>query len=176
MYIQRFTLHNPDQILENFCQNLAQQLKGTTMKFEYKNLTIGKTFLIVDSENKKTIDFYIKFLKKLNINLKFKEKNLANFKYANYQFYTPEKLDMLLFQEGLSCSFDMVFWSTLHLENIKLYQWGKEIFKSEWRSLIYNDESIDREYLLQHNNIISILSKKFILTQPSKEEYNIYAF
>lgn len=169
-------MHNPDQILDNFCKNLEQQLKDTTMKLEYKNLTIWKTFVIIDSGNKKTVDFYVKFLKKLNINLKFKEKNLANFKYANYQFYTPEKLDMLLFQEGLSCSFDIVFWSTLHLENIKLYQWGKEILKTEWRSLIYNDENIDRECLLQHNNIISILSKKFILTQPSKDQYNIYAF
>ena len=176
MYIQRFKLHNPDQILEDFCQNLEQQLKDTTMKLEYKNLTVGKTFVIIDNENHKKIDFYVKFLKKLNINLKFKEKNLANFKHVNYQFYTPEKLDMLLFQEGLSCSFDIIFWSTLHLENIKLYQWGKEIFKTEWRSLIYNDANIDGKYLLQHNNIISILSKKFILTQPSKEQYNIHAF
>lgn len=176
MYIQKFKLHNPDQILEDFCKGIEQQLKGTNLKLEYKNLTIGKTFMIIDNENQKTIDFYVKFLKKLNINLKFKEKSLANFKHANYQFYTPEKLDMLLFQEGLSCSFDIIFWSTLHLENIKLYQWGKEIFKTEWRSLIYNDESIDRQYLLQHNNIISILSNKFILTQPSKEQYNIYAF
>lgn len=176
MYIQKFKLHNPDQILENFCQNLDQQLKGTNLKLEYKNLTIGKTFMIVDNENHKKIDFYVKFLKKLNINLKFKEKSLANFKHANYKFHTPDRLDMLLFQEGLSCSLDMVFWSTLHLENIKLYQWGKEIFKSEWRSLIYNDENIDGKYLLQHNNIISILSKKFIITQNSKEQYNIYAF
>jgi len=99
MYIQRFKLHNPDQILEDFCKGIEQQLKNTTMKLEYKHLTVGKTFMIVDNENQKTIDFYVKFLKKLNINLKFKEKNLANFKHANYKFYTPEKLDMLLFQD-----------------------------------------------------------------------------
>lgn len=43
MYIQKFKLYNPDQILEDFCKGIEQQLKDTTMKLEYKNLTVGKT-------------------------------------------------------------------------------------------------------------------------------------
>lgn len=176
MYIQKLTFDKWEHVHTSFCKNLEQQLKDTNLKLEYKNIGIGKTFLIVDNENQKKVDFFVRFLKKTNINLKFKEKNLLNFKYTNYQFYTPKKLDGLLYQEDISCSFNIVFWNTIHWENIKLYQCWKEFFRTEWRIVILNDEIIDKQYSLQHNNLILTLSECFILTQYSKDQYNIYAF